>query len=107
MDILGLTYDVMPSAIDEKSIRDSNPAALTKKLAEAKGWKVAIAVENRVVVSSDAVVVKDGKIFEKPRSHEEAAEFLRELFGEHLSFCDLARRNPLGYTQNAIDGRKF
>jgi predicted house-cleaning NTP pyrophosphatase (Maf/HAM1 superfamily) len=29
LDILGLTYEVRPSAIDEKSIRDSDPAALT------------------------------------------------------------------------------
>jgi septum formation protein len=36
LDILGLTYEVRPSAIDEKSVRDSDPAALTKKLAEAK-----------------------------------------------------------------------
>jgi predicted house-cleaning NTP pyrophosphatase (Maf/HAM1 superfamily) len=36
LDILGLTYEVRPSAIDEKSIRDSDPAALTRKLAEAR-----------------------------------------------------------------------
>jgi MAF protein len=86
LDILGLRYEVCPSAIDEKSIRDSDPAALTKKLAEAKAWKVAGALQDAVVVSGDAVVAKDGKILEKPRSNEEAWEFLRKLSGSAFQF---------------------
>jgi septum formation protein len=86
MDILGLTYEVCPSAIDEKSIRDSDPAVLTRKLAEAKAWKVANRLQGAVVVSGDAVVAKDGEIFEKPRDNEEAAEFLRELSGSTFQF---------------------
>jgi MAF protein len=86
LDILGLTYEVRPSAIDEKSIRDSDPVALTKKLAEAKAWKIAGTVDHAVVVSGDAVVEKDRKIMEKPRSTEEAAEFLHELSGCTFQF---------------------
>ncbi len=86
LDILGLTYEVHPSAIDEKSIRDSDPAALTKKLAEEKAWKVVTGLQNAVVVSGDAVVAKGGRIFEKPRSSDEAAEFLRELSGSAFHF---------------------
>ena len=36
LDMLGLTYEVHPSAIDVKSIRDTDPAALSKKLTEAR-----------------------------------------------------------------------
>jgi septum formation protein len=86
LDILGLSYEVCPSAIDEKAIRDSDPAALTRKLAEAKAWKVAKACPDAVVVSGDAVVAKDGKIFEKPRDNHEAEEFLRELSGSAFQF---------------------
>lgn len=86
LDILGILYEVCPSAIDEKSIRDSDPAALTRKLAEAKAWKVASAFQDAVVVSGDAVVAKDGRIFEKPRGNDEAAEFLRELSGSAFQF---------------------
>jgi septum formation protein len=77
---------VHPSAIDEKAIRDSDPAALTKKLAEAKAWKVASEVQDAVVVSGDAVVAKNGRIFEKPQSNDEAVEFLRELSGSAFHF---------------------
>ena len=86
LDILGVRYEVCPSAIDEKSIRDSDPAALTKKLAEAKAWKVASGFPDAVVVSGDAVVAKDGRIFEKPRDIEQAAEFLSELSGSAFQF---------------------
>src|SRR5271155_1674732 len=86
MDILGIPYEVHPSEIDEKSIRDSDPAALTKKLAEAKGWKVASVFEDAVVVSGDAVVAKNGRIFEKPRSQDEAVEFLHDLSGSAFQF---------------------
>ena len=86
LDILGLTYEVRPSAIDEKSIRDSDPAVLTRKLAEANAWKVAGDVQDAVVVSGDAVVAKDGKILEKPRGNDEAVEFLRELSGSAFQF---------------------
>ena len=37
-DLIGVSYEVRPSAIDEKAIRDSDPLALTRKLAEAKAY---------------------------------------------------------------------
>lgn len=86
MDILGLTYEICPSAIDEMSIRDTDPAVLTRKLAEAKAWKVAGNMQDAVVISGDAVVAKDGKIFEKPRDNEEAERFLWELSGSTFRF---------------------
>ncbi len=86
MDILGLAYEIRPSAIDEKTIRDSDPIALTKKLAEAKAWEVAGFFQDAVIVSGDAVVAKEGKIFEKPRGIDEAVEFLHEFSGSAFQF---------------------
>ncbi len=86
LDILGLAYEVCPSAIDEKSIRDTDPTALTRKLAEAKAWKVAETVDDGVVVAGDAVVAKGAKIFEKPRDIDEAVEILSELSGSSFRF---------------------
>jgi septum formation protein len=68
LDMLGLAYEIWPSGIDEKAIRDNNPAELTRKLAEAKARKVASECPEAVVVSGDAVVSKDDRIYEKPRS---------------------------------------
>jgi septum formation protein len=86
MDLLGLAYETSPSRIDEKSIRDDDPNELTRKLAEAKARKVASAHPDTLVVSGDAVVLKNGTIYEKPRSKDEAAQFLRELSGGDFQF---------------------
>ena len=86
MDLLGLSYETRPSAIDEKSIRCDSAQDLTLKLAEAKGWKVARECPDAVVVAGDAVVVRNGTIYEKPRDLEEAAQFLRELSGSEFQF---------------------
>jgi len=84
--MLSLAYEICPSEIDEKAIRDSNPTILTEKLAEAKARKVASEYPDAVVISGDAVVSKGNRIYEKPRSMEEAAQFLRELSGSKFQF---------------------
>lgn len=86
LDLIGLPYETRPSHIDERAIRDDNPAELTRKLAEAKARKVAAECPNSVVVSGDAVAAKDGKIFEKPRDRQEAADFLKEFSGNCFQF---------------------
>jgi septum formation protein len=90
LDMLSLAYEIRPSGIDEKAIRDKNPADLTRKLAEAKARKVASACPDAVVVSGDAVVSKGDRIYEKPRSMDEAAQFLRELSGSEFRVTALA-----------------
>lgn len=86
MDLLGLAYEIRPSRIDEKAIRDDNPAELTRKLAEAKAEVIAADCPDSVIVSGDAVAAKNGRIFEKPRDKKEAAEFLRDLSASTFQF---------------------
>lgn len=93
--MLGLPYKICPSGVDEKAIRDSNSGKLTQKLAEAKAWKVADEYPEAVIVSGDAVVSKDGRIYEKPRDLEEAFQFLRELSASEFEFVTaVAVLNP-------------
>ena len=86
LDLIGLICEVCPSAIDEKAIRDSDPSALTRKLAEAKAYKVAETIRDAVIVSGDAVVAKSGRIYEKLVDLAEAGRFLHELSGGDLEF---------------------
>jgi septum formation protein len=67
LDLLGLTYLTSPSRMDEKSIRDDEPFALTRKLAEAKVRTVASLHQDALVIAGDAAVLKNAKIDEKPR----------------------------------------
>src|SRR5579864_6581386 len=86
LDMLGLAYEICPSGVDEKAIRNNNPVDLTRKLAEAKARKVASECADAVVVAGDAVVSKGNRIYEKPRDKAEAAQFLRELSGGEFQF---------------------
>jgi len=86
LDLLGLAYETCPSGVDEKSIRANNPVELTRMLAEAKANNVANEHPDAVIVSGDAVASKGGRIYEKPRSLDEAAKFLKELSGGEFQF---------------------
>ncbi|HUO17750.1 MAG TPA: Maf family nucleotide pyrophosphatase [Verrucomicrobiae bacterium] len=86
MDLLGIPYETCPAGIDEKVIRDRDPAQLTIKLAEAKARHIAPRFPNAVIVAGDAVAAKGGRIFEKPQDLEEAAAFLREFSGSEFQF---------------------
>ena len=86
MDMVGLPYETRAANIDEKAIRDHDPETLTRKLAEAKAWKVAGECPDAVIVSGDAVAAKDGKIYEKPVDLDEAAKFLGEFSGGEFQF---------------------
>jgi septum formation protein len=86
MDLLGLPYETSPSGIDEKAIRDPDPARLTQKLAEAKARHVGGRYPDAVIVAGDAVAVKGNKIYEKPVNNDEAARFLKDLSGSGFQF---------------------
>lgn len=86
MDLVGLAYETCPATIDEKAIRDADPAELTRKLAEAKARKVAAERPDAVIVVGDAVVANGAKLYEKPRNLDEAAQFVRELSGSGFQF---------------------
>ncbi len=95
MDLIGVAYEIRPSAIDEKAIRDDDAAELTRKLAEAKARKVANECPRALIVAGDAVVLKSGEIYEKPRDKEEAAQFLQELSESTFQFVtSLVVLNP-------------
>jgi len=86
LDLLGLDYEVVPSDIDEKSIRDENPRILVQKLAEAKAISVAEKHSDAVIIASDAVVSMNGRIFEKPKNEHEAFAMLNVLSGNSFEF---------------------
>jgi septum formation protein len=87
LDMLKLAYATLPASIDEKAIRHDEPVELTRMLAESKARTVASRCGSAaVIVAGDAVACKDRRIYEKPRDHSEAAQFLRELSGSEFQF---------------------
>ena len=86
LDILGLVYEVCPSGIDQKVIRDQDPQKLAPLLAESKARKIAQIVQDAIIVAGDAVVSKHRKIYERPIDAAEAFAFLNGFSGETVEF---------------------
>jgi septum formation protein len=86
LEILGLNYEVCPSRIDEKAIREAEPQQLASKLSEAKAHKVAESISDAIIIAGDAVVAKAGHIYEKPIDAAEAIKFLTSFSGETVEF---------------------
>lgn len=79
----GFTFDVVTADIDEKAIRMKDPKLLTMALAKAKAEAILPKIsEPTLLITSDQVVVFDGKIREKPETFGEAFQF---LFTSHLA----------------------
>jgi septum formation protein len=86
LEMLGLPFETMPSAIDEKAIRYDDPVELTRALSEAKARTIASRIQDAIIVAGDAVAAKGGRIYEKPRDNKEAVEFLHQLSGSEFQF---------------------
>ncbi|CAN6315449.1 unnamed protein product [Urochloa humidicola] len=83
---MGYEFIVMSADIDEKAIRKDKPEELVKALAEAKAEAIKLKLHGdcaadrdqiTLLITSDQVMVSKGIIRERPRSAEEAREFIK------------------------------
>jgi len=80
---LGIDFETEGSKIDESQIDRSNPEKLVKQLSKLKAEAVAKNHPEAIVIGMDSVGYFNGKIFEKPKSKEEAFERLKNLSGNN------------------------
>ena len=87
LDAAGVEYRAVPSVVDESVVKDrlSKPDQIACELAKAKATKVSAAQREDWVVGSDSVISVDGRLFDKPRDREEAAEHLRFFSGKEMT----------------------
>ncbi len=79
---LGLEFDTIPSDINENIEREGTFGDFVEKLAYLKGSDIAKKVKNRVIISSDTIVVLGDRILTKPKSSKEAFDTLKLLSGK-------------------------
>ena len=79
---IGMTFDIQPADVDEQPESYQNEADYACQNAQSKGDWVWERFPADLVISADTIVVKDGKIFEKPRDHADAAHMLKQLSGQ-------------------------
>lgn len=78
---LGLSFRVKPARVDERLPGDPAPGELVRGLALRKARDVAGSLGGGLVIGADTVVVRGGRVLEKPASPDEAEEMLRGLCG--------------------------
>lgn len=75
-------FEVIVSNVEEKIDEKLTPVEQVKNLAYIKAKAVfgeTLDKGDRVVIGSDTIVVKDNKIYGKPKNHDDALNMLKEL----------------------------
>lgn len=84
LDILGLTYETIPSNIDESIIRHKNPNELAQLLSKAKARKIGEDNPDSIIIAGDLFVFHNKEIIEKPRDVNHAKEMLKSFSGKTI-----------------------
>lgn len=92
MDMLNLKYEVIVSDADENLENGLTIEEQAKRLSYIKAKTVFDETTgDRIVIGSDTMVIKDGKIYGKPKDEEDAFRILKELNGtKHQVITGLA-----------------
>ena len=101
LEAAGVEFVAVPAGIDERLLKrrmgSNDPAALALALAAAKAQAVAEKRLGDLVLGSDSLVEVDGRLFDKPRTRDEAAEHLRAFSGRtmHLHSAAVIARDDV------------
>lgn len=92
MDLINLKYDVIVSNADESFEDGLNIKEQSKRLAYKKAKKVFDETDgDRIVIGSDTMVLKDERVYNKPKDKDDAIRMLHELNGnEHEVITSLS-----------------
>lgn len=78
---IGVDFDIIPSDVDEDIPLDGTIVEYVEKLAKLKGEDIGSKVSGSVIISSDTIVVLDGRILTKPLDREDGFNTLKLLSG--------------------------
>jgi septum formation protein len=97
---IGVSFQVVGTAVDEAVRTDETPRGYVLRLAGAKadaGWDRSRDATDVPVLAADTAVVLDGKILGKPADREDAEDMLRQLSGRtHEVLTAIALRTAGG-----------
>lgn len=92
LDLIKVDFEIMPSSYEEKYKNTADIEELSKELAFGKAYDVFNNTQgDRAIIGADTLVVKDGKIYGKPKDRNEALRMLKELQDDvHSVYTSLA-----------------
>lgn len=86
MDLIKIDFEVLPSENEKKIQSGSNIEEQAIEVAYEKALNVYNNTQgNRAIIGADTIVVKDNKVYGKPKDRDDAIRMLKELEGEYHS----------------------
>jgi septum formation protein len=82
---IGITFETAAPEVDESPLANETPAALVKRLSEAKARAIGKSFQG-LIIGSDQVATTGNNILGKPGTHANAVEQLHKLSGKLVSF---------------------
>lgn len=80
---LGVKFRIVPSEVDERSVRESDPVRKAKRIAQLKARAVA-AGHAGIIIAADTFGVLDGEELQKPRDLADARRMLGRMSGRKV-----------------------
>lgn len=92
LDLAKIDFEVMPSRYEEKMKSGMNIEEQAKELAYGKALDVFENTQgDRTIIGADTIVVKNNKVYGKPKDRSDAIRMLRELQGDyHIVYTSLS-----------------
>lgn len=85
LEMLGLSFEVVPSNIDEILTPHLSPREQVEQLSKQKAEAVASTLKNSIIIAADTMVSYDGELLGKPKDEKDAKKMLQKLSGtNHL-----------------------
>ena len=90
LDLNNIKCEVVPSNVDEESIKVSlinnkaSPELISKNLAEVKANKISTKFRDQLVLGADSVIDLNGNIISKPENRVKALSILKDLNNKSL-----------------------
>lgn len=92
LDLIKVDFEVIPSSYEEKINSSLDIESQAKELAYGKALDVFNNMQgDRAIIGADTMVVKNGRIFGKPKDRDDAIRMLKELQGDiHSVYTSLS-----------------
>lgn len=81
-EMIGWKYEVISSTVEEKS-DSTNPEEYVKDLSKDKAESVSKQIDGKaIIIAADTIIYMNEKIYEKPKSKDDAFNNLKEMSGK-------------------------
>ncbi len=91
LEMLGISFTIHPSTLDEEIDPNYLPSQVVEQLALMKAKDISYHYQEGIVIGADTIVVLDNQILGKPRDEAEAFQMLKKIQGkEHQVFSGVA-----------------